>query len=715
MILELKGINKEFKIDKSTSFNALSNINLGFNRGEFVSILGPSGCGKSTLLNIIAGLDMPSSGELFIDSKSTKKYKAKNWDFYRKNNIGFVFQQFNLIEHLSALENVELVMSLTGQKKAARNKRALELLESVGISKEHALHTPAQLSGGQKQRVAIARALANDPDIILADEPTGALDTKTGLQVMELLQEVAKDKLIIMVTHNKKLAYDYSSRVIQILDGEIQSDEQLKQQSNINTNKTLNKKNKAMPFREAFKLSLRNMKKKIGRVAITAFAGSVGIAGISLVLGLSNGANIFIDQQITKFATSNVVSVSKLEADPKNKEKVKPVTDKKKYEFVLDNDKVASLRKKVPDNIGNWKYENKVIETQSGALADKDHRQHINDALEGRLPVDGKDEVIVNRAFARSMITNGKEKLTSEDTSKMLNKKVKLDLASSGFDGKQEFKVVGIMDEIDVNQPYIYYSYNDMIDYYKDSKILVKDEQGNKVDPSLIKAMGIKLTSAYDSLMKKPKSYEVVLKDAKDAKEVAGWISHNGKDVQDNSELNVSMMGGQDKVGTNVTSFSLVFQMALSTIVNIAQLVMIAFLIIALVVSSILIAIVLFSSILERKSEIGILKAVGARKKDVMRVFQSEAILLGLFAGLIGIVVSFIIAPLAEMIVNNFVDFDVSGLVKIPLSGQLFGVQVPFLQLISLVLISTLVAFIAGYLPSRRATKMQVIDALRDE
>lgn len=695
MILELKNIEKRFKIDKTTDFSALNAISLGFNKGEFVSVLGPSGCGKSTLLNIIAGLDMPTSGELLIDAKSTNKYKEKDWDYYRKNNIGFVFQQFNLIEHLSALENVELVMTLTGIKKQERRKRALDLLEQVGIESNHAMHLPSQLSGGQKQRVAIARALANDPDIILADEPTGALDTKTGLQIMELLKSIAKDKLIIMVTHNQKLAFDYSSRVIRILDGTIQSDEQVREVITNENKGILKKKNKAMPFREALKLSFRNMKKKIGRVAITAIAGSIGIAGISLVLGLSNGANIFIDEQVVKFGTSNVITVSKVEKN-KKKELVN-VSDPKKFDFIKDNKDVSNIRPKIPKT-GSWMFDKKIVDTETNALASTNQLGYLEEFLIGRLPKEGKNELIINKATARLMMD-----IKGDDTDKtkyetILNSKVTLDLASSGFMGTKDFKVVGIVDEIDVDQGFLYYNYQDMKTFFKDTKMFNQ--------------------SIYDLTMKKVTDYEVTIKDPNKLKSVNDWILDHSNDKASNSGVHVSVgagtsMGGQE--GFSVASFALVFQMALNTIINIAQIVMIAFLIIALIVSSILIAIVLFSSVLERKTEIGILKAVGARKKDIMRVFQSEAILLGLFSGLIGIFVSFALVPLAENIVNKFTEYNVSGIIQIPLTGQMFGMTIPFLPLIILVLISTVVAFIAGYLPSRRATKMQVIDALRDE
>ena len=677
MILELKGINKEFGIDKSTTFKALNDVSLGFNKGEFVSILGPSGCGKSTLLNVIAGLDMPTSGELIIDSKSTKKYKQKNWDFYRKNNIGFVFQQFNLIEHLSALENVEIVMTLTGINKKTRRKRALELLEKVGISNEHANHLPSELSGGQKQRVAIARALANDPDIILADEPTGALDTKTGLVIMELLKEVAKDKLIIMVTHNQKLAYDYSSRVIRILDGEITSDEEIKAENTIIENSSLKKKNKAMPFREAFKLSLRNMKKKIGRVAITAIAGSIGIAGISLVLGLSNGANIFIDEQIIKFGTSNVFDVSKTVKDKDGK--LENVTKQKEFNYIKENDEVMNIRPQL-QKIGSWSAKKDVIDAEVGALAAPEYQKYLKEFLIGDLPEKGKYELLVNKAFAREIMTIYGYDVKTTKYEKILNKEIKLDLTSSGFDAKKTFKIAGIVDEIDVDQSFLYYNYDDMKDFYKDSTVMFTQ-------------------SIYDLTMKNVTNYEVTIKDPNKLNDVKNWI-YEKEGIQTSMGFGGSMFGGQE--GISVSSFALVFQTALNTIINIAQLVMIAFLVIALIVSSILIAIVLFSSILERRVEIGILKAVGARKKDIRRMFVTESMLIGITSGALGVIISYLLTIPADRLIHRAVG--VSGIAKLSLENALF-----------LIFLNGLIVTLAGLIPATIASKKDAVVALRSE
>ena len=307
-MLELKNINKSYTTGSFTQ-QALKNINLKFRRNEFVAILGPSGSGKTTLLNIIGGLDRYDDGDLIINGKSTKKFKSKEWDSYRNNCIGFVFQNYNLITHISILENIEMGMTLSGISAKKRKKKALEVLEKVGL-KEHAHKRPNQLSGGQMQRVAIARALANNPDIILADEPTGALDSKTSIQIMDLIKEIAKDKLVIMVTHNSELADNYANRIVKFKDGELISDsnpikEDEKEEHLYKIKKT------SMNFITALKLSFNNIITKKGRTLITAFASSIGIIGIALILSLSNGFDIQIDKFETETLSSLPIIISK--------------------------------------------------------------------------------------------------------------------------------------------------------------------------------------------------------------------------------------------------------------------------------------------------------------------------------------------------------------------------------------------------------------------
>ncbi len=294
-MLKLQNIKKDY-ISGDSIVHALKGINIEFRKNEFVSILGQSGCGKTTLLNIIGGLDRYTEGDLIINGKSTKQFKDKDWDAYRNYSIGFVFQSYNLIPHQTVLSNVELALTISGVSKKERRKRAVKALEDVGL-KEQINKKPNQLSGGQMQRVAIARALVNNPDIILADEPTGALDTKTSVQIMEILKEISKDKLIIMVTHNPDLAEKYSTRVIKILDGLITDDskpftkeDQEKEENKAKSGRT------SMKFFTALRLSLNNLMTKKGRTILTSFAGSIGIIGIALILAISTGVQNYIDR-----------------------------------------------------------------------------------------------------------------------------------------------------------------------------------------------------------------------------------------------------------------------------------------------------------------------------------------------------------------------------------------------------------------------------------
>ena len=310
-MLELNDIKKDY-VSGSTTVSALKGINLRFRDCEFVSILGQSGCGKTTMLNIIGGLDKYTSGDLKINGVSTKNYKDRDWDFYRNNSIGFVFQSYNLIPHQTVLSNVELALTLSGVSKAERKRRAIEALEKVGLGEQ--IHKkPNQMSGGQMQRVAIARALVNNPDILLADEPTGALDTETSIQIMELLKEISKDRLIIMVTHNPELAKDYSTRIVRLLDGvitddsdpysleDMEADIRAKEAAKAKTSekkikKSGKKQKTSMSFFTALSLSFNNLMTKKTRTILTAFAGSIGIIGIAMILSISNGIQLYIDR-----------------------------------------------------------------------------------------------------------------------------------------------------------------------------------------------------------------------------------------------------------------------------------------------------------------------------------------------------------------------------------------------------------------------------------
>lgn len=707
MLLELKDLKKSFKLGKKQHIVALEDVNLSFEKGEFVSIVGPSGSGKSTLLNIIAGLDFPTSGELIIGGKTSQKFKKKDWDLYRKNNIGFIFQNFNLIEHLTALENVEMVMNLIGLSYSKRRKRAIELLKKVGLE-EHINHRPSELSGGQKQRVAVARALANDPDIILADEPTGALDQHTGKQIMDLIQSIAKEKLVIMVTHNNKLAEEYSSRIIKVKDGKIESDTILKQVKENNEKSELKKKNTVMSFFEAFKLSLRNMGKKKGRVLITTIAGCIGIIGFTLITGLGNGANIYIDKQLNKFASANVLILSKdvKGTDEQGKEKISNTSDIKDYDSILNNDyvksKVSSTRRYInlnsaiisinQDNTSTENVDHKGFNIYS--LADQNNLDFLKENVDGNIPVEGKNEVLINQSTARKLLKD--INLNTDDIKQAIGKSIllKLEIPEANLTIKKQFYISGIVNEIDISVPNVYYNYNDAKNW---------TESINVQDKSL-----------YNYITDDTCMYELIVSNVNNTKAVSDYIcsSENGGA----GKISIMSSSSSSKEGFQAYNVATVVKEIFGQLIMMAQMVISIFIIIALVVSSIMTSIVLYSSVIERKTEIGIIKAVGGRNKDVIRIFQSEAILMGLFSGVLGVALSFVLAPILEKIISNILKISLPGIVTIPISKIPFtNITFPFATIISIILFSALVSAIAGYLPSRKATKMHVIDALRDE
>ncbi|MCI8640910.1 MAG: ABC transporter ATP-binding protein/permease [Clostridia bacterium] len=376
-MLKLKDIKKDYK-SGDTTVQALKGIDIEFREGEFVSILGQSGCGKTTLLNIIGGLDRYTSGDLVINGKSTKKFKDKDWDAYRNYSVGFVFQSYNLIPHQTILSNVELALTISGVSKKERKERAIKALEEVGL-KEQIHKKPNQLSGGQMQRVAIARALVNNPDIILADEPTGALDTKTSVQIMEILKEISKNKLIIMVTHNPELAEKYSTRVVKILDGLITDDSNPYTEGDKEHKKAKSGRT-AMKFFTALRLSLNNLMTKKGRTLLTSFAGSIGIIGIALILAISTGVNNYIKRVEEDTLSSYPITIeestidmgSMMEIMMGETKKDTPNEEGKAYSADIMNDMITTLsNKKQSNNLAELKKylsEDETIKNNSNSI-----------------------------------------------------------------------------------------------------------------------------------------------------------------------------------------------------------------------------------------------------------------------------------------------------------------------------------------------------------
>ncbi len=370
-MLQLKDITKNY-LSGENEVKALKGISIEFRKSEFVSILGPSGCGKTTLLNIIGGLDRYTSGDLIINGKSTKEFKDRDWDAYRNYSVGFVFQNYNLIPHQTVLSNVELALTLSGISKSERRKRAIEVLKQVGL--EDQIHKkPNQMSGGQMQRVAIARALVNNPDIILADEPTGALDTVTSNQIMEILKSISKDKLIIMVTHNPDLAEKYSSRIIKVLDGKVIDDTNPYTEKNKKENNQKEKRRTSMKFFTALRLSLNNLMTKKGRTFLTSFAGSIGIIGIALILSISNGVQNYIDKVQEDTLSSYPITIQEETVDMSSMlgslmelKEEREHEDGKIYSVEIMGDMLSTVSSKVEKN--NLKEFKKYLETEENSI-----------------------------------------------------------------------------------------------------------------------------------------------------------------------------------------------------------------------------------------------------------------------------------------------------------------------------------------------------------
>ncbi len=386
-MLELKKVRKSYKTADFIQV-ALDDISLQFRKSEFVSILGPSGSGKTTLLNIIGGLDRYDSGDLIINGKSTKDYKDKDWDAYRNNSVGFIFQSYNLIGHISILSNIEMTMTLSGVSKKEKRQRALEVLEKVGL-KDHSHKKPSELSGGQMQRVAIARALVNNPDIILADEPTGALDTATSVQIMDLIKEISKDKLVIMVTHNPELAEKYSTRIIKLLDSKIIDDtnpyKATKKEIKEAEERAKKARKTSMTFWTALSLSINNLKTKKGRTFLTAFAGSIGIIGIAAIMSLSNGVQEYINRTQRETLSSYPLTIEEKTVDSsamievmmgENTGDVSLQEEGKVYSNDIMSDMISTMSSKIEDN--NLSKFKTYIEENKDSIKDSLTAVHYN-------------------------------------------------------------------------------------------------------------------------------------------------------------------------------------------------------------------------------------------------------------------------------------------------------------------------------------------------
>lgn len=767
-MLELKNIKKTYHTG-GFSQHALKDFSLKFRKNEFTAIPGPSGSGKTTLLNIIGGLDRYDSGDLIINQKSTKKFKDTEWDAYRNNCVGFIFQNYNLISHISVLENVEMGMTLSGVSKTEKRKKAEELLEKVGL-KQHMNKKPNQLSGGQMQRVAIARALANDPDIILADEPTGALDTKISRQIMELIASIAKDKLVIMVTHNKELAEEYATRIVNMQDGEILDDSNPTEETKEKEN-TFTIRKTAMNFLTALNLSFNNIKTKKGRTALTAFAASIGIIGIALILALSNGFKIEIDN-FEKDSLSDapiIIAEQSMSMDEETMMKMQGMDNekekyptKKKIEIQEDVMETLTHTNNITEDYVNYlkKIDKKYISgisyqkaTGFNLINRNQNSYEMVSATNMMMPWtllpsnpndDNKGIIENNYDVLAGEINNEEPGLILQINSR--NQMYASTLKQLGLTGKnitfddvlkQELKLV-LNDEYYHQVGEYFIPNKDLESLYNNEKSITIKVQAIircKEDKEMMSdSSGIAYTNALTELVISKNKDSAIVK-AQQEKDY-NVLTHQPFDEEsktNNKKVFLSYLGAEslpsgiyiypkdfeskdyitdyldqynnkkeEKDRVEYTDMAGMIASLSGNIMDAITVVLIAFSSISLIVSSIMIGIITYISVLERTKEIGILRALGARKKDIKRVFLAEAFIIGVFSGTLGIIIARLLVIPANVVIENM-----SELANVAKMNPIHA--------IILVIISVVLTMISGYIPAKVASNKDPVESLRTE
>ena len=814
-MLKLKNVTKIYELETFKQ-TALNDININFRKNEFVSILGQSGSGKTTMLNIIGGLDSYTTGDLIVNGISTKEFTDREWDTYRNHRIGFIFQSYNLIGHQSILANVELALTLTGVSKKERRMKAKKALEEVGLG-EHINKKPNQLSGGQMQRVAIARALINNPEIILADEPTGALDSETSVQIMNILKEIARDRLVIMVTHNPELANTYSTRIVELKDGKIISDtdqyegEEIKERSDVKKRKS---KKTSMSFKTAFGLSLNNLMTKKGRTILTAFAGSIGIIGIAVILSISTGVQNYINKteeetlssypltieettidigsfmensvsnnnscEKNKICSNNIMGdllsattssqISNNLVDFKNyldnNETVQNAVNDIKYHYGFDlqiysnnNDKLVKVNPSglAQAMMGNTNSDMNVPMASSNnvftELMDNDRLlENQYEVIKGRLPSKYNEIVLIvndnNQLTDYTMyalglkdqqeimniqqsIMNGntyESKVTSYSYDEILNLKYKLVLNTSYYEKENnmwinksndpvflnnlvangiDLEVVGILkpskDSTSSLSNVMGYT-SELVKYVMDenNNSLIAKEQKSNQDINVFNNSSFDgIQSSYDmnlrilgiTNLEKPTRIDIYSKSFEDKETIKNIISDYNDEKKNNNNENETI---------TYTDYVGLLMNGVTSIIDVITIVLIGFVAVSLVVSSIMIAIITYISVLERTKEIGILRAIGASKKDISRVFNAETFIEGLIAGILGIAVTLLINWPINVIVGK-------------LAGVSTIATLETKAAIILVLISITLTVIAGFIPAKMASKKDPVESLRTE
>jgi len=809
-MLELKNITKIYKTGTFTQ-KALNKVSINFRENEFVSILGPSGSGKTTLLNIVGGLDKYDSGDLIINETSTKKYKDRDWDTYRNHRIGFIFQSYNLIPHQSVLSNVELALTLSGVSKKERKRRAIKALKEVGLS-DHIHKRPNQLSGGQMQRVAIARALINNPDILLADEPTGALDSETSVQIMNLLKKISKDKLVIMVTHNPDLAKEYSNRIISLKDGEVTNDTNPydgKEKIDFKKGKT---KKTSMSFFTALSLSLNNLMTKKGRTLLTAFAGSIGIIGIALILSLSNGVNNYIAKIQEDTLTSYPLMIEKNTVDTATL-MTSFMGEGSGEEHDLDAIYSNNIMTDMISTMYGGITTNNLVEFKKYIENSKELKKYTNDikyTYNLNLQIYTKDSLKVNPSNMMSMfnptVSNNETNMSSgvqifnelTTNTKLLNSQYEVikgkmpenyDEMVLIVDENNEIVdyvlyAIGIKDQKEIQETMMdmmqgkeiqefeqtKYSYDDILntnyklvlnsDYYKKENgvwidksndlLYVSELVNNGLDLNIVGIIkpkegsnisvtnGVGYTKELTEYVINQINDSEVVKEQQENKDINIFTnkSFTGLESLENNLSNMGVVQIEDPYAINIypkdfeskdkieeiikeynnskieegkeedkieyTDYVGILMSSVTTIVDVIGYVLIAFVSISLVVSSIMIGIITYISVLERTKEIGILRSIGASKKDISRVFNAETFIVGLTSGAIGILITCVLNLLINVIIKN-------------VTGVIVTAELPIVGAIVLIIISTLLTMIAGLIPSKVASKKDPVIALRTE
>jgi len=774
-MLELKHIKKYYHVGDSIT-KALDDVSISFREQEFVAILGPSGSGKTTMLNGIGGLDIYDSGDLVIDGKSTKDFSESDWDAYRNNSVGFIFQSYNIISHLSIIDNVEMGMTLSGVSNTEKRQKALDALKRVGLG-PHINKKPNQLSGGQLQRVAIARAIANDPPILLCDEPTGALDTETSEQIMQLIKELSKERLVIMVTHNPTLAKEYADRIINFADGKIQDDSHPFVDNETKENFEL-KKTK-MTFWTALKLSFTNLKTKKARTALTAFASSIGIISIAIVLALSSGFQKQINKTQGNTLAQFPITISQIaskQTAPSTKET--KTSNSKQITAKLSQQEKATHTNKLTDNYLKYvknlnpdlskdvtytystgmnllsKNNGKVTTAQFSNVNSSNTASGMSTAMASSTGIGGsvypssdndglnflkKHYSVISGTMPKSendvVLIVDRNNETNINALKNIGMNVK---SNQKFDfnkivGK-EFKIVNNNDYYKQAATNIYTPNNDLTALYNNANnttvkisgiLRVKSKSSENILASGI-AYSDKLTQ---EIINNNKNSNIVTSQKNSENNVL-----TGASVDDGAKTNlISYLGGsttpasiliypntfknKDKVLNYLDKYNkgkkasdkviytdLAGQVSNLTggLMDAITYVLIAFAGISLVTSMIMIAIITYTSVLERTKEIGILKALGARKKDITRVFDAETVILGVSSGLLGVIIAWLATFPINLILQNMTDLTNVA-------------QLNPVHAIILIIVSTVLTVLGGHIPARMAAKKDAATALRSE